>query len=117
MGRKDGQLIAEQMSVEAPGFLLTSSLALLLMSGEGWSCRLLLGSRGGREGTVAILSLIWGLKGEQRHHYYRIAMKWTHLRERGVTGESTSADFIEKSQGPCPVLICTLYSSSAIPLS
>lgn len=27
MGRKDGQLIAEQMSVEAPGFLLTSSLS------------------------------------------------------------------------------------------
>lgn len=84
MGRKDGQLVAEQMSVEAPDLLLTSSLAFLLMFGEGWSCPLLLGSRGGREGTVAILSLIWGLKGEQRHHYYRIAMKWTHLRERGL---------------------------------
>lgn len=84
MSRKDGQWIAEQISVEAPGFLLTSSLAFLLMSGEGWTCRLLLGSKGGREGPMAILSLIWGLKGEQRHHYHRIAMKWTNLRERGL---------------------------------
>lgn len=77
MGRRNGQLGPEEVTVEPPFGTPPHSLASVFVSGKGWSCSPLPVSGGSREGTVANLSLIWGLKGEQRHHDYRIAMKWT----------------------------------------
>lgn len=73
----------EEVTVEPPFSLQSQNLASVLVSGKRWNCSPLPVSRGSREGTVANLSLVWGLKEDHRHHDCSTAMKWTsYLRER-----------------------------------
>ena len=59
------------------------------------------GKRGGREGTVPNFS-------PNRASERGAAMKWTEKRKE-ITCKSSSTDFIEKSQRPRLVPMCTLY--------